>query len=94
MNKLLLFLSGKIVEGLIDSRLAERITDAIKNEINFALVEVSRTKVKPGDTLILRHRGILSDRESQYLIASMKDIFPNNKIIVLEDDMNIDVLEP
>ncbi len=42
--------------------------------------------------LILRHKEHLSDRAIAYLINTILDVFPNNKCVVLEEGMDVNVL--
>lgn len=63
----------------------------VKGNIFF---QVKSLKAKDGDVIIIRVPNMddISERLQQNLYIKLKDVFPNNKIIMLEDKYDINIL--
>jgi hypothetical protein len=56
-------------------------------------VEVRRLKPEPGDILVLKYDGKLTEAEAQRIKATVEGV-TEHKAMVLTEGMSIDVLEP
>lgn len=53
--------------------------------------EVRKVDVSPNDTVVVRVTGHLSQEACARLTDILKAVFPNNKCVVLDTNMSIDV---
>lgn len=63
----------------------------LPREVNY-VEDMQALKVEPGDVIVLRHSGAISEMALNRLKISKKECFPDNKILVLEEDMKIGLL--
>jgi len=69
------------------------IEKVIRDAINHNVVEIVRVNVKPGDYLALKVKKRIGKDVYNHLSVSLKDLFPQNKILILEEDMDILAIE-
>lgn len=55
------------------------------------LLDMQVVSLKPGDVVVLSHPNRLSDRVVERLTASLKNFFPDNRRVVLEENMQLGV---
>jgi hypothetical protein len=55
---------------------------------------ISKMELKPGDFLIARFKRQLSQQQAAGLRERLKDVLPNNKVLVFEGDVDLSVLAP
>jgi hypothetical protein len=61
-------------------------------QIEIKMVDMSVLSLRPGDVVVLRCGGKISDNLYAILKETIKPHFPNNKVIILEQGMEISVL--
>ena len=67
--------------------------DAIDSrQVKFLEVPFSRMRCGIKDVIILCHPGILGDAACKLLLESAKGVFPNNRIVVVEEGMKIGII--
>jgi hypothetical protein len=57
------------------------------------LERMQRLSLNPGDTLVLFTKRRLTQHERTALVHQLQGIFPDNQVMVLDDDMQIAVVE-
>lgn len=67
------------------------LADEIKKRLLEADAKVRVLNLQPGDTIVLRHPKHLSDLATDRLKQQMEELFPENKVIILEEGMDIKV---
>lgn len=53
--------------------------------------EISSLRLEPGDVLIFRTPDVLSDAQCRRLDESLRRVFPEHKVLLLEDGASIEV---
>jgi len=56
------------------------------------LARISRADPKPDDVIVLECEKRLSDEQCHHLIALTQQVWPNRKVIVLEDGLKMKVV--
>lgn len=61
-------------------------------EIKLLEVPFQKVSVKPGDVIVLMAEMALSEAAVKHLTASFKEVFPDNKITILEEGFKLGVM--
>lgn len=72
------------------SNLRDEIALAIQNERELLESRLQVVDVQAGDTIFLTHPGTFSDLGFARINEVLRRIFPENKIIILEQDLRVD----
>jgi hypothetical protein len=48
--------------------------------------------IKPGDTIIVKHGGVMLSAEVDRLGQAFKKLYPDNKLIIVRNDIDLGVL--
>jgi hypothetical protein len=100
MKKLLTRLAGEFLNTLIDRKIIDFIAGQLVREVvnampvkvfEVASIQIAKLELKPGDKIILKYPGRLSDVAFERLRVSMKPYFPDHEIIILEENMDIQI---
>lgn len=74
----------------------EKIIKKIAAEIKKQLLSVDATvailRIQPGDTIVLKTERSVSDIAYQHITASMKEMFPENKTLILEEGLDLSIV--
>ena len=98
MKKLWNRLAGAFVDVMLERKVVDFVaaivsTDVVKamqgRVFEVARIEIARLELKPGDKIVLKYPGRLSDQAYENLQASLKPSFPDHEIIVLEEGMDL-----
>lgn len=65
-------------------------TDAIE----IKLPDLSRVALEPGDTLLLRCAGLLSDAQVHLIKLRLSQAFPGHEIVMISSDVEVSVVRP
>lgn len=86
--------------GLFDSfikKITDKLAQAVSANLEIVLqrnvIEAVRCNIKPGDYFVLKVKKHLSAEAFKHLNISLKDLFPENKILILEEGMDFSVVE-
>jgi len=79
------------MDKLLD-RLTNRIADRFVEKMNRKIFEVASVNIKPGDVLVLKSKSFLSAYATEHILESLKEIFPRQRIVVLEDGLEFAVV--
>lgn len=55
---------------------------------------ISRLELKPGDVLVIRYPGSLSQKARDMIAAQMNHLFPGRRCIILDEGMELQVVSP
>jgi hypothetical protein len=63
--------------------------------VNVKEIEVAIADVKPGNTIVLRLPAdkLLTNQETMHLRDAAQKVFPNNKVIVLTDGIDLQIVK-
>lgn len=88
-----------IIENLsaqIALKISEKFLEIIKNNFETLfenrVFDIVKVNIQPGDIVILRHPRILRQDAHKRLQEAAQPHFPNNKILVFEDGLDISVV--
>ena len=56
--------------------------------------ELKHIDLKPNSVVVIRLESPLSAQNRQNIFEVMKNIFPNNKVLILDHDSQLDVVTP
>ena len=63
-----------------------------EEEIKLIEVPFQKVSVKPGDVVVLMTDRVLSEMAVKNLTASMKEVFPDNKVTILPEGFKLGVM--
>lgn len=63
-------------------------------EVAWEILDVRRLALRPDDIVVLRVNTALSEASYAFLVEKMSKIFPEHKVIVLQEDAKIYVITP
>ena len=58
------------------------------------LQEVRLVRLQPGDVVVIRYKQFLSEAAAAFLRDAMRGVFSKNKVVILEEGAEIDILSP
>ena len=64
----------------------------MSDRIEIKMLDMQVLSLKPGDVVVLRHPGKLSDIAFAIMRESIQPLFPDNKIMLLEEGASISVI--
>ncbi len=72
------------------------LDDAVATEPQpqFLFQDVQRMVLSPGDTIVLKVPGRVSDQQAQFIKNLMQDKFPGHEVLILDGGMELGLLSP
>lgn len=84
MNKLIKYFAEQIVDALIQPKILEKI--------QLEIFRVVKIDVGPGDVIVLKSKFQLSQKYYDHIMDVAKENFPDHKVVILEEGMDIQVV--
>lgn len=64
------------------------------SNVQVAFVEASVVQLKPNDVVIVKCKEAISNKQCEIIKQQVLEFFPDNKIVILTDKIDLEIVSP
>lgn len=93
IEKIIKYLAQIILDGLLHAGIIDRLESKLQFMLEQNAIDIKKIEITNNSVIVFYSSRVLSEKAIDNVKLSIKSVFPNNKIMILEEGMKIEAID-